>query len=240
MVRLVKLLFLAIFVFLSACKKEAEKTVVKEKNKKAEVTDFVDADASPEEKKYLEAARPIIVALSKRNYQEFYNNLSVYAKYSMSLNQFIPENDDAKFEANEKNPLKKVTYEQFVEQMKKVEAQYGVPHKPERLYVQSLDPKILSRKGTEQTDGVDSMLAIGAMPDLIPFDLRRASLRGQIVTKLSAEEMAKIAKEEEMTVEELEKNEDFKPYFTIKLVLIEVSGVLKIGYFEFLPPSMFD
>jgi hypothetical protein len=30
------------------------------------------------------------------------------------------------------------------------------------------------------------------------------------------------------------------PYLTLKLVLVEEDGKLKIGYFEFLPPSMLD
>ena len=31
-----------------------------------------------------------------------------------------------------------------------------------------------------------------------------------------------------------------KPYFNVKFVLVEEAGELKVGYFEFMPPSMFD
>ena len=40
---------------------------------------------------------------------------------------------------------------------------------------------------------MDSMFAIGAMPDWIPADIRRASLRGQIHTELSPQELEKVA-----------------------------------------------
>jgi hypothetical protein len=87
---------------------------------------------------------------------------------------------------------------------------------------------------------MDSMFAIGAMPDWIPGDIRRASLRGQIHTELSAEELEKVAAREGISVEELKKNADFDPYFNLKVVLVEEGGQLKIGYFEFLPPSIWD
>jgi hypothetical protein len=41
-------------------------------------------------------------------------------------------------------------------------------------------------------------------------------------------------------VEELTKDENFDPYFNLKLVLVEEDGEFKVGYFEFLPPSMMD
>ncbi|HVD95444.1 MAG TPA: hypothetical protein VNE84_04805 [Candidatus Limnocylindria bacterium] len=45
----------------------------------------------------------------------------------------------------------------------------------------------------EQFGAVESMFAIGAMPDWIPAAIRRASLRGQIHTELSAQELEKTA-----------------------------------------------
>ena len=92
----------------------------------------------------------------------------------------------------------------------------------------------------EQFGAMDSMFAIGAMPDWIPADIRRASLRGQIHTELSAEELEKVAATEGTSVEELKKSADFDPYFNLKVVLVEEGGQLKIGYFEFLPPSIWD
>ena len=41
-------------------------------------------------------------------------------------------------------------------------------------------------------------------------------------------------------MEELKNSPDFEPYFNIKVVLVEENGQLKVGYFEFLPPSMMD
>jgi outer membrane PBP1 activator LpoA protein len=39
---------------------------------------------------------------------------------------------------------------------------------------------------------------------------------------------------------ELQKDENFDPYFNLKIILVEEDGQLKVGYFEFLPPSMMD
>ena len=49
-----------------------------------------------------------------------------------------------------------------------------------------------------------------------------------------------MAATEGISVEELKKREDFDPYFNLKVVLVEEGGQLKVGYFEFLPPSMMD
>jgi hypothetical protein len=87
---------------------------------------------------------------------------------------------------------------------------------------------------------VDSMFAIGAMPEWIPADIRKASLRGQIHTELSPQELQNVAQREGISVEELKKNGGLDPYFNIKVVLVEEGGQLKIGYFEFLPPSIWD
>jgi len=87
---------------------------------------------------------------------------------------------------------------------------------------------------------MDSMFAIGAMPDWIPADIRRASLRGQIHTELSPQELQRAAQQEGISVEELQKDENFDPYLNLKVVLVEEGGQLKVGYFEFLPPSMLD
>ena len=87
---------------------------------------------------------------------------------------------------------------------------------------------------------MDSMFAIGAMPDWIPANIRRASLRGQIHTELSPQELQKVAQQQGLSVEELKKEEDFDPYLNLKVVLVEEGGQLKVGYFEFLPPSIMD
>jgi len=181
-----------------------------------------------------------MLALSQRKYDEAYRLLSGHAKARMSLNQFVPSMDDAVFAQNEANPMTDVIPEKFAELMKKVEEQHGMPSKVESLSVVSTDVEVLNRRSKEETGALDSMFAIGAMPDSIPADIRRASLRGQIGTQLTPEQLEKIAKEQQMTVEELKKNEDFSPYFTAKVVLVEEEQKLSVGYFEFLPPSMMD
>ena len=56
----------------------------------------------------------------------------------------------------------------------------------------------------------------------------------------SAQELQKVAQQQGISVEELKKEEDFDPYLNLKVVLVEEGGQLKVGYFEFLPPSMLD
>jgi hypothetical protein len=108
------------------------------------------------------------------------------------------------------------------------------------LSVFSTDPDVLNRRSREQFGAMDSMFAIGAMPDWIPAAIRRASLRGQIHTELSLQELERVAQTQGISVEELKKDENFDPYFNLKVVLVEENGQLRVGYFEFLPPSIMD
>jgi hypothetical protein len=202
--------------------------------------DFLDKDAKPDERKYLLAAKPFFVAIANQQYADAYALLSSHARARMSLNQFAPAEQRADFQRNESNPLINVTAEQFVELMKYVEAARGTPRTPKMLHVFSTDPDVLNRRSKEQFGAMDSMFAIGAMPDSVPADIRRASLRGQIHTELSPEELEKVAEARGTSVEELTKEEDFDPYLNLKVVLVEEDGELKIGYFEFLPPSIMD
>jgi hypothetical protein len=78
-----------------------------------------------------------------------------------------------------------VTAEQFAYLMQYVEAAHGAPRAPKMLHVFSTDPDVLNRRSKEQFGAMDSMFAIGAMPDWIPADIRRATLRGEIHTELS-------------------------------------------------------
>src|SRR5262245_33128597 len=202
--------------------------------------DFLDKDAKPDERKYLLAAKPFLIAVANRKYAEAYAHLSRYARARMSLNQFTPARQDADFQRNEAYSFDNVTAEQFAYLMQYVEAAHGAPRAPKMLHVFSTDADVLNRRSKEQLGAMDSMFAIGAMPDWIPADIRRASLRGQIHTELSPQELEKVAATEGITVEELKKSEDFDPYFNFKVVLVEENGQLTIGYFEFLPPSVMD
>ena len=204
--------------------------------------DFLDKDAKPDERKYLLAAKPFFIAVANRKYADAYALLSSYARARMSFESvYSLLEDDADLLSNTKRmSFDNVTAEQFAYLMQYVEAAHGAPRAPKMLHVFSTDPDVLNRRSKEQFGAMDSMFAIGAMPEWIPAEIRRASLRGQIHTELSPQELEKVAQREGISVEELKKSEDFDPYFNLKVVLVEEGGQLKIGYFEFLPPSIWD
>jgi hypothetical protein len=212
----------------------------KEKTAQKSENDFLDKDAKPDERKYLLAAKPFFIAIANRKYADAYALLSSHARARMSFNQFTPAEEQATFQQYESQPYMNVTAAQFAYLMRYVEAARGAPRAPKMLSVFSTDPDVLNRRSKEQFGAMDSMFAIGAMPDWIPANIRRASLRGQIHTELSQQELQKVAQQQGISVEELKKDEDFDPYFNLKVVLVEEDDQLKVGYFEFLPPSMLD
>ena len=223
---------------LTSCGKKTQGS--KEKTAQKSEDDFLDKDAKPDERKYLLAAKPFFVAIANRNYADAYAVLSSHARARMSFNQFTPADDQTTFQQYEAQPYSNVTAAQFAYLMQYVEAARGAPRAPKMLSVFSTDPDVLNRRSKEQFGAMDSMFAIGAMPDWIPAGIRRASLRGQIHTELSPQELQNVAQQHGISVEELKKDEDFDPYLNLKAVLVEEGGQLKIGYFEFLPPSMLD
>ena len=202
--------------------------------------DFLDKDAKPDERKYLLAAKPFVIAIANRKYADAYTLLSKYAVARMSLDQFKPAEQDSDSQQNQAYTFDNVTAEQFAYLMQYVEAAHGAPRAPKMLHVFSTDTDVLNRRSKEQFGAMDSMFAVGAIPDWIPGDIRKASLRGQIHTELSAQELQNVAQREGISVDELKKSGDFDPYFNFKIVLVEEGGQLKIGYFEFLPPSIWD
>src|SRR5437016_4935608 len=225
-------------VLLTSCGKkgpEGEKNTAQKSE-----DDFLDKDAKPDERKYLVAAKPFFVAVANRKYADAYALLSSHAMARMSFNQFTPAEEQATFQQYESQPYVNVTAAQFAYLMQYVEAARGTPRAPKTLYVFSTNPDVLNRRSKEQFGAMDSMFAIGAMPDWIPANIRRASLRGQIHTELSPQELQNVAQSEGISVEQLKKDPDFDPYFNLKVVLVEEGGQLKVGYFEFLPPSIMD
>jgi hypothetical protein len=212
----------------------AKKTVQKSED------DFLDKDAKPDERKYLLAAKPFFIAVANRKYADAYALLSRYAIARMSLDQFKPAEHDSDSQQNQAYVFDNVTADQFAYLMQYVEAAHGAPRAPKMLHVFSTDPDVLNRRTKEQFGAMDSMFAIGGMPEWIPADIRKASLRGQIHTELSPQELQNVAQRDGISVEELKKSDDFDPYFNLKVVLVEEGGQLKIGYFEFLPPSIWD
>jgi hypothetical protein len=225
-------------VLLAGCGKKGQESEKKTAQKSED--DFLDKDAKPDEQKYLLAAKPFFIAVASRKYADAYALLSNYAIARMSLDQFKPAQQDSDSQQNQSYAFDNVTAEQFAYLMQYVEAAHGAPRAPKMLHVFSTDPDVLNRRSKEQFGAMDSMFAIGAMPDWIPADLRRASLRGQIHTELSPQELQNVAQREGISVEDLKKSDGFDPYFNLKVVLVEEGGEFKIGYFEFLPPSMLD
>ena len=225
-------------VLLTSCGKKGEESQNNTVQKSED--DFLDKDAKPDERQYLQAANPFFIAVASRKYTDAYALLSSHARARMSLEQFTPAQQDPTAQQNQTYAFDNVTAEQFAYLMQYVEAAHGARRAPKMLHVFSTDPDVLNRRSKEQFGGMDSMFAIGAMPEWIPADIRRASLRGQIHTELSAQELQNEAQREGISVEDLKKNEDFDPYFNLKIVLVDEGGQLKIGYFEFLPPSMLD
>ncbi len=197
-------------------------------------------EVSAAERVFLDAARPFAEAIAARQYARAYEFLSSHARARVSQNQFLPEDDEAAFQRNEDHPWTDVTVAQFAEGMQKVASTYGQPKSLAELGVFSTDAAVLNRRSQEEFGQLDSLLAIGAMPDSIPAEIRRASVRGQIRTELSTGQLAAVAKEMGMSVADLQQTGGLEPYFNCKIVLVEESGTLKVGYFEFLPPSMLD
>ena len=196
----------------------------------------LDEPLTAAEQIYMQAAKEFLVSLVQQQYDKAYSLLGQHATQRMSLNQFQPPDDEAEAERNDRHPLINVSEGRFVQQVRAAVAVFGTPSAATDLYIQSMDPEVLSGRG----DSLDVMFSIGGMPDTVPTDIRRASLRGTIQTKLTASEAAKIARDYEITVDEVLSDEDFAPYFTVKIVLVEEQQTLKVGYFEFLPPSIFD
>jgi hypothetical protein len=223
---------------LTGCGKKSQEGEKKTVQKSED--DFVDKDAKPDERKYLLAAKPFFVAVANRKYADAYALLSRYAIARMSLEQFKPSESDSDAQQNQAYVFDNVTAEQFAYLMQYVEAAHGAPRAPKMLHVFSTDPDVLNRRSKEQFGAMDSMFAIGAMPEWIPGDIRKASLRGQIHTELSPQELQNVAQRDGISVEDLKKSDDFDPYFNLKVVLVEEGGQLRIGYFEFLPPSIWD
>src|SRR4029450_13555857 len=101
-----------------------------------------------------------------------------YAIARMSLDQFKPAEQDSDSQQNQSYAFDNVTAEQFAYLMQYVEVAHGAPRAPKMLHVFSTDPDVLNRRSKEQFGAMDSMFAIGPMPDWITAGVRRGSLAG--------------------------------------------------------------
>jgi len=226
------------------CAPKLPQVVGNQGNDAATVSVFQDAlkDAPVAQRPYVAAAKPILEAIAVRDYTGFYNSLSSHARASSHPHQFVAPTEE---HPKPQEPLKELTIEQFVEWMKKMEEVRGIPDKVDHVHVETTNPKILSGQG-EGAEMIDVMFAIGAMPKEIPNDIRRASIRSKIKCKLSEQQLKRLAEHQNTTVEEIQKDEaeeadeDQGTYLNLKFVLVEEGGNLKVGYFEFMPPSMLD
>src|SRR6266550_7727576 len=178
-------------LLITSCGKKGQESEKKTVQKSGD--DFLDKDAKPDERNYLLAAKPFFIAVANRKYADAYALLSSHARARMSLDQFKPAQQDSDVQQNQSYAFDNVTAEQFAYLMQHVEAAHGAPRAPKMLHVFSTDADVLNRRSKEQFGAMDSMFAIGAMPDWITADIRRASLRGQIHIELSPQELEKVA-----------------------------------------------
>ena len=206
-----------------------------EADARAKSSNADESDMSPEERQFVAAAEPFLKAIAARSYDHAYGQLSSHARARMSSAQFVPPDLPERAPGRPSITLN-ATAQDFALLMQRVEREHGLPNAVKNAHVFSTDVAVLSGQG----DALESMFAIGGMPSSVPVGIRKASIRCQIGTKLTPEQLKEVAKEAEITPEELLQSADFDPYFNLKLVLVEEAGVLRVGYFEFMPPSMFD
>lgn len=189
---------------------------------------------------FLDAARPFLQAMAKRDYAAAFGHLSPTAKQKFSRNQFIPTEDEQTYAQNDAAPIVNPTVEQFVQLMQEVEAVYGTPARLEPRWVET-DREILERR-----DPVLAAYEIGAMPDSIPVEHRQAAVQAWVYCRMSDAQLKKSAADEgideaeyrQMMTEAEEGGEG--PYFKLKTVVIDEGSGPVIGYFEISPPSILD
>lgn len=188
--------------------------------------------------KFIEASRPILEAIANRDYERLYQLTSKHALKNVSSNQFGPDLNEAGDQI-EGSIIKDMTKQQFLEGMKEVERKLGLPQKVIYVYVQTSNPEALAGKA----DQVDNMFNLGGMPKEIPSDIRRASIRSQFQIGIPEHQVKIVAEQMGVSEDDVRSGKAFEetepPFMTLKMVLVEDDG-LKIGYFEFMPPSILD
>ena len=167
-------------VLLASCGKEGQEGEKKTVQKSED--DFLDKDAKPDERKYLLAAKPFVLAVANRKYADAYALLSRYAIARMSLEQFKPSEQDSDAQQNQAYVFDNVTAEQFAYLMQYVEAAYGAPRAPKMLHVFSTNPDVLNRRSKEQFGAMDSMFA-GNRVATLPLNFCFFKIDGAIIAK---------------------------------------------------------
>ena len=196
----------------------------------------IDEEMSPQEIDCLLAAKDFYVAVADGDYERAYDLLSEHATRNVHPYQFAPAEAAGRATGSDPARLDQLTKADFVSEMQELAQRFGPPRDVLDLYLYESDPDVLSGKG----DRLDVMFAIGMMPDSVPAELRKAAFRGEIRCRFKEEDMPQVMDETGLSAEELEHSDDFYPYFNLKTVVLAEEGELRVGYFEFLPPSILD
>lgn len=161
--------------------------------------------------------------------------MSPHAAHNVHPHQFtVPDDHEQRPEPPRIGVLSKA---EFVTRMKEVEKKYGPPKTITYVEVESTDANVLAGKGNR----MEVMFAIGMMPETVPVELRKASLRAEIRCKLSEQAKKEVMEQYGYTAEQADSDDsDIAPYYKMKTVLVDEGGALKVGYFECVGPSIWD
>jgi hypothetical protein len=206
----------------------------------ANVDPFSEVELEAGQEPFLNAARPFLQAMAKRDYAAAFRHLSPKAKQKFSRNQFIPVEDEQEYARNDAAPIVNPTVEQFVQLMQEVEGVYGLPIRLDPPMVET-DPEILERR-----DAVLAAFELGAMPDSIPVEQRKAAVQAWVYCRMTDDQIKAAAAEAEIDeaeyrqlVAEAEAGGE-GPYFKLKTVVIDEGAGPVIGYFEIAQRSILD
>ncbi len=196
----------------------------------------IDEETSPQEIEYLLAAKEFYVAVAEGEFGRAYDLLSQHATQNVHPYQFGISEEAGDRRVTDPGRLEHITKDEFVSQLQKLQARFGPTRDVTSLYVFETEADVLSGKG----DRISVMFAIGMMPNSVPAEIRKAGIRGEIRCHFSPEDLEQAVRETGLSAEELQSDEGIYPYFNLKTVLVAEQGGFKVGYFEFLPPSILD
>ncbi|MEN9360787.1 MAG: hypothetical protein RL095_2322 [Verrucomicrobiota bacterium] len=195
---------------------------------------------NPADQRWLDAAKPLVEALIANDMAAFYGGLSPHAKARICLSQFDPPENDQEEAERSKVVIQNATQMQFIEMFAKTWKRFGRPLQAVDFDIGTTDPKVL-RWEADGLDRIECVFNVGAIPESVPKDLRKASVLGHFLYSLPERELPSLAEKYGMTLEELKKRiaED-PPRFKFKMVFLEDAGKISLGYFEFNPMGLMD
>ena len=197
---------------------------------------FADADITPQQRPFAEAARPFIEAVVNREYAIAFDHLVPSAHEKLSRNQFALAENESEYAQNESDPVLNPTVEQFVELMQATEARFGPPEVIDYVTAET-GSDVLSR-----SDPLMAAFELGNMPDTIPLASRRAAVQAWVDVAFSDEEVRALATADGISEQEVRNSrDDYEgPYFKIRTVVVDEGAGPVVGYFEIAPPSIWD